>query len=256
MKTQRAFARALVGAGAPPAGLATWNGSDPAQRFAIYRNNVIVSLVDALADAFPVVAELVGPDFFRAMAREFARAHPPRSAILARYGDALPAFVERFAPARALPYLADVARLEIAWMQAFHAADMTPLGADAFAAHAAAKILTARAALHPSVRIVSSRYAVASIWLAHRGDGDLAAVDPFVGERALVARPALDVRVRLLDPGGFAFLRALAAGMSVEAALRAAMAADRAFEPRAALALAMTEGLVTGLDMAAEGAAP
>lgn len=256
MNAQRAFALALTGVDAPPAGLATWNGSDPAQRFAVYRNNVIVSLVDALENAFPVVAELVGADFFRAMAREFAREHPPRSAILARYGDALPAFVEMFAPARALPYLADVARLEIAWTQAFHAADATPLAAKDFARHAAEDVLAARAALHPSVRIVSSGHAVASIWLAHRGDGDLARVDPFVGEYALVARPALEVRVRRLDPGDFVFLRALAGGLTVEASLRAAMAADRTFEPQAALERAMTDGVVRAFELPEQGAAP
>ena len=37
-----------------PAGLRTWNGSDPAARLAVYRNNVVSSLIDALADTFPV----------------------------------------------------------------------------------------------------------------------------------------------------------------------------------------------------------
>mgnify|MGYP001390820627 CR=1 FL=1 len=43
------FAAALLDAErAVPSGLVAWNGSDPARRFAIYRNNVVVSLVDAL----------------------------------------------------------------------------------------------------------------------------------------------------------------------------------------------------------------
>lgn len=53
MSHQQAIAAALLDPAQPcPPGLTTWNGSDPAHRFAVYRNNVIVSLVDALADTF------------------------------------------------------------------------------------------------------------------------------------------------------------------------------------------------------------
>ncbi|MEO8121927.1 MAG: DNA-binding domain-containing protein, partial [Rhodoferax sp.] len=73
MNSQTAFANALLNAELPcPSGLKTWNGSDPGTRFAVYRNNVMVSLIDALADTYPVVQELVGEEFFRAMARVFA----------------------------------------------------------------------------------------------------------------------------------------------------------------------------------------
>ncbi|MBL8587921.1 MAG: putative DNA-binding domain-containing protein, partial [Methylobacteriaceae bacterium] len=109
----RAFAAALLSPGAPaPPGLTTWNGSDPARRFAVYRNNVVVSLIEALSGAFPVTRELVGEEFFRAMAREFALGHPPRSPVMARFGEELPGFIAAFAPARELPWLADVAALE------------------------------------------------------------------------------------------------------------------------------------------------
>ena len=113
-----------------PDGLAAWNGSDPAARFAVHRNNVVASLVDALAETFPVSQELVGEEFFRAMAKALRAAHRRRArCVLATYGDAFPAFVERFPPAQALPYLADVARLEMARVRAFHAADAQPVSA-------------------------------------------------------------------------------------------------------------------------------
>lgn len=69
-----------------PGGLRAWNGSDPDRRFAVHRNNVVSSLIEAMAETFPVVRALVGPEFFHAMAGVFVRQHPPRSRVLAHYG--------------------------------------------------------------------------------------------------------------------------------------------------------------------------
>jgi hypothetical protein len=74
------FAASLLDRARPaPRGISAWNGSDPAVRFDVFRNNVIVSLVGALADTFPVTRELVGDDVFYAMSRCFVAAEPPRS---------------------------------------------------------------------------------------------------------------------------------------------------------------------------------
>lgn len=156
-----------------PPGLRTWNGSDPARRFAVHRNNIIVSLVDALADTFPVVQAMVGTEFFRAMAREFVFVRPPSSPVLAHYGEGFAEFVEGFEPAACLPYLPDLARLELLRVEVYHA-------------------------LHPIERVLRSRYAVVSLWAAHQADdvdAALAQVDPDVAETACVLRCGLDVLV-------------------------------------------------------------
>ncbi len=115
------FAAALLDPDvAAPDGLVAWNGSDPAHRFAVYRNNVTSALSDVLADSFPVTQQLVGEEFFRAMARIFLRGSPPPSPILTAYGEGFPAFVADFAPARTVPFLADVARLEWLRLRALH----------------------------------------------------------------------------------------------------------------------------------------
>ncbi len=130
--SEATFSAALLDPARPcPAGLVAWNGSDPAPRLAVYRNNVVASLIDALATTFPVVHQLVGTDFFRAMAAVFVRQAPPSSPVLARYGDGFAAFVRHFGPAAGLPYLADVACLEFARVRAYHAADATPVTTEA-----------------------------------------------------------------------------------------------------------------------------
>ena len=104
MTPQAAFAAALINPQADcPPGLVSWNGSDPAQRFAVYRNNALASRVGALADTFPVVQHMVGEAFFRAMAAGFVRAFPPTSPVLVNYGEGFAQYIADFAPASGLP---------------------------------------------------------------------------------------------------------------------------------------------------------
>jgi len=56
------------------------------RRFAVYRNNLAVGLVSALATRFPVVKRLVGDEFFRAMAHADASVDLPRPPLMMYYG--------------------------------------------------------------------------------------------------------------------------------------------------------------------------
>lgn len=205
--SQACFAAAVLDPTLPcPPGLRTWNGSNPAARLAVHRNNVICSLIAALADTFPVVEELVGAEFFRAMAAVFIREAPPRSSILAHYGQQFPDFIQRFEPAGSVPYLADVARLEMARVRAYHAGDAVTLvpGAVSLAWASGDRSGESHLVCHPSVSVVSSRHAVVSIWAAHQDGGDLASIDPDSPEDAIVLRSGLDVLVLRLPPDGAA----------------------------------------------------
>jgi len=255
MSAQAAFAAALLDAQRPcPAGLLAWNGSDPAKRFAVYRNNVVSSLIDALADTFPVTRELVGDEFFRAMARVFVAAIPPRSPVLAEYGQEFPAFVESFPPARGVPYLADVARLEWLYLTAYHAPDAEPLSEAGFqAALASADDLPgARIRLHPSAGLLRSPYAVFSLWAAHQGALDIGTVDPYQAEDVLVVRPRWDVLVLPLRPGAGRFVAGLAGGSAFGESARAASETRPDFDLGATLADLIGAGAVVALDFAKE----
>lgn len=257
MSDQWSFAAALLDPNAPcPDGLTTWNRSDPTQRFAVYRNNVVTSLIDALADTFPVTQELVGEAFFRAMAGIFVRAAPPQSTRLVDYGDGLPGFIERFEPAHSVPYLADVARLEMLRVQAFHAADADPLSPDQVMQALAdpERLPMLRFMGHPSLGILSSRYAVVSLWAAHQGIGDLARVQPTLPESALVVRTGLEVQVIALPPGGDTLATGLVQGLTLGEAATQAVATHTGFDLTGNLALLLRYGALTSLHRRAESA--
>ncbi len=249
---QAGFAAALFDPGLPcPPGLRAWNGSDPAPRLAVYRNNVISSLVDALADTFPVVRQLVGDEFFRAMAAVHVRQAPPRSRVLAFYGEEFPGFVAQFEPARPVPYLADIAQLEMTRVRAYHAADAAPVAADlvALALASGERIGELQLVWHPSVAALGSAYAVVSLWAAHQDGADLGAIDPLSGESAIVLRDGLDVLVLRAAPGAAEFMAAITQGCSLGEAAGRASAAAVDFDLAATLALLMGHGALHSIQL-------
>ncbi|MBP7524500.1 MAG: putative DNA-binding domain-containing protein [Propionivibrio sp.] len=250
MSPQRCFAEALLDPEqACPPGLITWNASDPARRFAVYRNNVIVSLVDALADTFAVTQDLVGEAFFRAMARVFAYTNPPTSRLLVFYGETFPEFIERFPPAASLPYLADVARLEFLRVRAYHAADVAPVRSEDIVAVLADedKLPDLGLALHPSLAVLDSAGAVVSLWAVHQGVGDLATLVPDVPETALVVRDGLDVEVMKIPRATGVFIKAVKRGATLGDAMALAQRSDPDFDATLPLALLIQKSAITAL---------
>ncbi|MFJ7315480.1 DUF2063 domain-containing protein [Pseudomonas sp. NPDC098747] len=221
MSTQAAFCAALLNVGLPcPEGLCSANGADPASRFAVYRNNVQSSLINALADSYPVVMQLVGEEFFRAMAANFVQSQPPRSPLMSRYGEDFADFIAGFEPASSVPYLADVARLEHLRTCAYHAADADPVRPEQITAALSAPqaLSELRFELHPSLHLLDCAYAVVAIWAAHQQEATLAGIDLTREQHALVLRNGLEVEVFALEPGASTFIRHLIEGQPLLAA--------------------------------------
>lgn len=221
---QAHFTAALLNRELPlPKGVTSWTGNLPRKRFGIYRNNVSGALIESLAVRYPVVQRLVGEEFFRAMARDYALRNLPRSPVLIYYGADFPDFIARFEPANSLPYLADVARLDSAHWDSYHALNMDPVGADAFASLDTTTLAGVRFELLPSVHILSSRFPIFGIWSTNAEDVEVRPVDMTVADDALVARPDMIVEVRKLPAGAAIFLSCVHEGKILSEAAGAAM---------------------------------
>ena len=251
---QQSFAVALLDPALPtPAGLVGPDGTPSSRRFAVYRNNVIVGLTETLKDAYPAVHRIVGSEFFHALARAFVVGALPRSPMLFDYGAGLPDFIDRFEPASVLPYLADVARIERAWTEAYHAAEASPIGPSAFAEIDPDRLPAITLVLHPSVRIVRSRFPALTIWQMNVDGGVPGPVDLAAGgENALVVRPEADVEVRSTPNGTPEFIHALASSRPVLAAFEEAFAAEPSFDLSANLSDLIQAGAVVGFAFAQE----
>ncbi len=221
------------------------NGKAAVKRYAVYRNNVTVSLIDALAATFPATQRITGRDFFRAMARFHIRETPPTSPLLFEYGRDFPDFIERYEYAQPMPWLADVARIERAWLDAYHAADAEPLASGALASIPPERLADTVFAPHPATRVLRSRFPAVKIFAANRGDGPVGRIEASEPEDALVTRPGLEVFVRHLPPGGAVFLSHLIAGGPLGTAAAAAFAESAEFDLSANIAGVLEAGAFT-----------
>jgi len=246
-KPDAAYYNALAAAILAPA---LPGGQDASAReaagLAVYRNNVRSSLSKALAESFPVVGKLVGEKFFKAMAQEYFKAHPPASPMIRSYGGALPEFIEQFEPAKSVPYLADMARLEIAWLSAYHAADAEPLAAEEILRRCGDDPEAAHPKLHPSLHLLTSLFPIASIWDMNKAENP--ARQKFEGgQSVLIIRPRRDVRVTAISPGVHAALCALARGGSLGDAASAGLARERALDPQSVFQTLFGNELIIGV---------
>ncbi len=241
-----AFASALLDPACErPEGLQDSTGAPAGRRFDVYRNNVTVSLIDALMTGFPVLSRLLGEENMKSICRLFARAHPPTSPLMMFYGTEMPAFLEQMEQLAHLPYLADTARLEMAMRRSYHAADATPVAPEELSELPPEALMQATLALAPGVIVVRSEWPIHAIWRFNTEDG---APKPTPGAQdVIVTRPAFDPQCDLLPPGAAPWIAALQKGSRFGDALEAAQTQEPAFDLTTSLALLLQGGAITSI---------
>lgn len=245
------FIRALLDRNASvPVSLKRSRSHSAMRRFAIYQNNLFSRLIGNLEARFPVCKRLVGDAFFKGLTHEYIRRSPPVSPILIEYGADLPDFISGFEPARALPYLPDVARLEYDIGRAYDAADATPLSHQRLLGMAPDQIAGSRLQLHPSVTLHSFAHPIVSIWRTNSFDEEVEVLDALEPEDALILRPYLSVEVHRLPAGGFCFMRSIVDGETILRAAAAAQLQDSRFDLAACVALLISARAIVAIDPA------
>lgn len=245
--TQTQFTRALMDAGQQvPDGLIDQHARPAGRRFDVYRNNVAVSLTEAMHAAFPVIAKLLGKQNMDGLAGIYLRQHPPTSPLMMFYGSDFPMFLEGMEQLAHLGYLGDVARLELALRRSYHAADAAPIAPDALASLSPDALMQARLTLAPAVQLLQSPWPVHALWRFNT-ETDAPAPQP-QAQDVLITRPEFDPLPQLLPPGGGAWLAALMAGQTIAGAQEAANAEQDDFDLGPTLALLLQGDAITGLE--------
>jgi hypothetical protein len=240
------FLRAL-GEAAPDIGRWLKSGASGAG-LSVYRNTVAKGAIDALVANFPSVARLTGETWLMAIGAEFTRAHPPTDPTLMIYGDLFPDWLATFPPARDMPYLADIARLDRLWTESHLAADAEPLAANALASLSVDALSTAAAVLHPSARFAWFDSNIPTLWRAQRSAEDAGPLTwDARPEGLLLVRPHGAVLDLVTGPGAHAFLGACGAGQSLAIAAADALGAEPTLNLPGLIAELLDIGALAGL---------
>ena len=216
--------------------------------FAVYRNTVTKSCIDALQANFPAVTRLVGEEWFRAAASAYVARERPTTPSLQAYGATFAAFLADFAPAAELPYLADVARLDRFWIESHGALDAPLLDATSLVGADPGVLAGAILVPHPAARWAwFSDSPAYSIWRDNRARETAGGELAWRGEGALLTRLGDVVEWTGIDHAACRFLDACAAGRSVELAVDAALDADADADPARTIATLLDAGAYSRL---------
>ncbi len=243
--SQTTFRTALLDASQPvPDGLLDAAAQPAGRRFSVYRNNVAVSLTEAMHQAFPVITRLLGQQNMDGLAGMYLRRHPPSSPLMMFYGENFPDFIEGMEQLSHLGYLPDVARLELALRRAYHAADGQPIAADALALPPE-DLMQVKLALAPAVQIVRSDWPIYAIWQFNTQDE--APKPQASAQDVLITRPEYDPEPQLLPPGGAAWITRIREGQTIGDAFEATLAETPEFDLGTTLALLLQGSAITSV---------
>ncbi|AUQ73952.1 DNA-binding domain-containing protein [Phaeobacter piscinae] len=245
--SQTDFTRAMMDATQPvPEGLLDATGQPAGRRFSVYRNNVAVSLTEAMHSAFPLIAKLLGKQNLDGLAGLYLRAHPPSSPLMMHYGAEFPDFLAGMEQLKHLGYLPDAARLDLALRRAYHAGDATPVDPARLAALPPEALMATRLTLAPAVALLRSPWPIYDIWRFNTEEN--APKPRHMAQDVLITRPEFDPVLQELPPGGADWITALTSGATLEEALTKVQADHPDFDLSHPLALLLQGGAIIDLD--------
>ncbi|MFT2092034.1 putative DNA-binding domain-containing protein [Paraglaciecola sp. 2405UD69-4] len=149
------------------------SGTESQGRLAVYRNTFISGCIDGLVRKYPSCEKLLGVDFFKSLARDYAINYPPSSPVISEFGENYPEYIRDTLKQNypQLSYVWDICQLDRAWHHAYFAPEKTPLD-EAGIESLITNIENQSLSLHPSVQLVQTKSAISDLWSQLR-DGDI-----------------------------------------------------------------------------------
>jgi hypothetical protein len=207
------------------------SGSDrltPVEQLDIYREQFWLRHVDVLRDDFASIEHAVtfagSSDAFERLVRGYLAACPSASFTLRDLGEHMVSFLERTRPWSEDPFLADLARVEWAFVEAFDGPDAPPFDPASIVGVDEDAWPGARIVLHPALQRLALGYPAHDYRIAVRKDEKPSRPAPKACHAVVYRGPEL-LHCLEVDDEGSAMLDELARGTALgEACERAAVA--------------------------------
>jgi hypothetical protein len=201
-------------------GETAFTGNDrvtPIGQLDIYREQFWIRHVNCLREDFPVLLALVGDEKFEAIVADYLDAFPPRKFQLRHLGENLADFLAT----RDDALLADLARVEWAFIDAFDAPDAPPLDPATISAIAEDDWPNARLVLHPSLQLLGLSHPanrMRDAWWADKEKRPIERVERAPANVVVYRHKSLLLYTEVMDALPFEMLSLLARGKSLGAA--------------------------------------
>ncbi len=221
------------------------------KRFSVYRNNVALSLREALEQTYPGVRKIVGTENFDILASVYFTRHPPQTPMMQAYGEMFPEFLRDFEPLQHSPFLVDLALVEKYWIDAYHASDKSVLDAAELGKIDAEQLIHTRFSPHPSSAVISSHYQLHDLFLSRdeEGECEVSYEKADSAQAVLITRPLLNVLVNKLGPAETEFFNMIINNATLGESVERAMELDTDFDVSAVIALMLSTGTMCDLSI-------
>jgi hypothetical protein len=169
------------------------------ERIGIYANAYFYRLLECIAEDFPATLAVLGADNFGGLVKEYLREHPPTEPSLLYAGLYLADFLNDHRFAERWPFVADLAKLERAVLDVFHATNAPALSLETLRPVPSEEWPALKLRTHPAVEIVHSEWRIGDV--LHAVDQGREWTDPEREETSvLVWRQNALVSYRNLEP--------------------------------------------------------
>jgi hypothetical protein len=135
----------------------------PVERVEVYANGYFYRILEVLKEDYPATLAVAGDDHFHNLATGYLIDYPPAQPSIHFAGLNFAAYLATHPLRARWPFVADLARLERATLESFHAAGAPTLEAHAMRALSPAEWPALTIRLHPATRLIDSEWRVDTV---------------------------------------------------------------------------------------------
>lgn len=211
---------------------------------AVYYNTIFSVHAQALQNDYPLIFSIMGPIAARTMAFAYVETSFPCTASLEEWGGGLLSFIQHYEPAKAWPYLGDIAQYEWAKHAAYCASEEPLLTPEAMRKLTVPSEEELNFRFQKSCQLLAFSHPLEHIISVHLQNPNQPISFPVGSSYALILKRQGVVKVYWLTPSLFAFINRLKEGQDAEVALAAAQVLEPHFDVQEAFTFLLTNPIL------------